>query len=109
MVNHRKIYELEDDFDRKLRSLKQIEDEVEEYYHKFRMRTNLLIDQIYAVHQSATISPAGNPYLFDLQDNLEMYTREYYLEREQIEEERVQLRRELNRAIDEEYRKKDEE
>lgn len=107
MVDYRKIRDLEDDYDSKLRSFRQEEESLDDFRHQFQVRTDFLIEQVYEAYKNSDSTQERNHFIYLLQDNRDMYHREYLFERERIDEMRQKLRRDFDRQLDEEYRKKD--
>ena len=107
MVDYRKIRELEDDYEMKLRSFRQEEENLDDFRHQFQQRTDFLIDQVYEAYKNSDFTQERNHFIDLLQDNRDIYHREYMVERERIDEMRQKLRRDFDRKLDEEYRKRD--
>ena len=107
MVDYRKIRDLEDDYDSKLRSFRQEEESLDDFRHQFQVRTDFLIEQVYEAYKKSDSTQERNHFIYLLQDNRDMYHREYLFERERIDEMRQKLRRDFDQQLDEEYRKKD--
>ncbi|MCU9533563.1 hypothetical protein [Streptococcus sp. CSL10205-OR2] len=99
MIDKKALQALEDEHYERLKQYKKAEEELEEYFHQFKSRTDDLMEQIYYAYRHLP-AQEGRPFLAELQHNLMAYQRDYENRRSRIDEARQKDKREFNKKIE---------
>ena len=103
MLDKKKLQELEDEHALKMREFERVETDLDTYYYKFDRETNKLLEAISYACREVPLT-AAQPYIFQIEDNLDQYHQQYKKCIDDVLEARYQENRRFQNKLDEESR-----
>lgn len=100
MLDKKKLQELEDEHALKMREFERVETDLDTYYHKFDRETNKLLESISYACREVPLT-AAQPYIFQIEDNLDQYHQQYKKCIDDVLEARYQENRRFQNKLDE--------
>ena len=100
MLDKKKLQELEDEHALKMREFERVETDLDTYYYKFDRETNKLLEAISYAFREVPLT-AAQPYIFQIEDNLEQYHQQYKKRIDDVLEARYQENRRFQNKLDE--------
>ena len=100
-MNKEKLKELEEEHHKKLSNLDKTEMYLDEFYYRINRESNLLIETISSACREVPFRSI-EPYVFQIEDNLDLYRKQYKQRIEDILEARYQENKRFQEKLDEE-------
>ena len=100
MLDKKKLQELEDEHALKMREFDRAETDLDTYYYKFDRETNKLLEEISYACREVPLT-AAQPYIFQIEDNLDQYHQQYKRRIDDVLEARYQENRRFQNKLDE--------
>ena len=100
MLDKKKLQELEDEHALKMREFERVETDLDTYYYKFDRETNKLLEAISYACREVPLT-AVQPYIFQIEDNLDQYHQQYKRRIDDVLEARYQENRRFQNKLDE--------
>ena len=100
MMDKKELQKLEDDHNRKLRDLERLEMDLDDNFHKFSRETDNLLEALsYACRDSSFAEI--QPYIFEIENNLDNYHQLYKSRIENVLEARHQENKNFYKRLEE--------
>ena len=75
-MDKKELQKLEDEHNRKLRDLERLEMDLDDYYHKFSRKTDMLLEELSNACRDCSFAEI-QPYIYEIENNLDGYHQLY--------------------------------
>ena len=99
-MDKKELQKLEDEHNRKLRDLERLEMDLDDDFHKFSRETDHLLEALYYACRDSSFAEF-QPYIFEIENNLDNYHQLYKSRIENVLEARHQENKNFHRKLEE--------